>query len=163
MNTLRRGGTGKPMYIVICFFLAVGVLVAAGPDPVAEISVTPGQITWTPKINAEKWLLTVSGQGIYLREIVESGEPLRLQPNAPDGERLTDGAYNWELRAINTERRDKNEDRDQKPSSIRQRSGGRTVTFERRAVVRPVVTSGSFRVANGAFVMPSPEEVDERK
>jgi hypothetical protein len=131
----------------------------AGPDPVADISITPGQISWTPNIKAEKWLLTISGQGIYLREVVESGEPLRLQPNAPDGERLANGIYIWELRAIGPERRESIAERGQKPSSIRQRSGRRETAFERR----PVVTSGSFRVEGGGFVMPPPEEADERR
>jgi hypothetical protein len=138
-----------------------GAGLAAGPDPVADVSITPGQVTWSPNIKAEKWLLTVSGQGIYLREIVEPGEPLRLEPNAPDGERLADGIYISELRAIGPERRESIAEPDQKPASIRQRSARRETTFERRPVERPVVTSGSFRVESGGFAMP-PEERRER-
>lgn len=149
--------------LLMIWLVPPSAVYGAGPDPVAEISITPGQVNWTTRIKAEKWLLTVSGQGIYLREVVDAGGPLRVQAAAPDGERLADGSYNWELRAIGPERRESIPGRDQQPSSIRQRSGRGETTFERRPVERPVVTSGSFRVEGGAFVMPPPEEPGERR
>jgi hypothetical protein len=139
----------------MCFFLAVDYGSAAGPNSVADISITPGQVTWSPNIKAEKWVLSVSGPGIDLREVVEAGERLRLQTVAPDGERLPDGRYNWELRAIGFDARESILERGEKPASIRQRTARREVTFERRAIEpRPPVVSGSFRIERGGFVMP---------
>jgi hypothetical protein len=158
---LKRIRPRRSAFFLAYFVMLLSPVFPAGPDPVADISITPGQIGWTPNIKAEKWLLTVSGQGIYLREVVEAGEPLRLQPNAPDGERLADGSYNWELRAIVPERRESLAERDQKPSSVRQRSAPGELTFERRPAERPVVTSGSFRLERGGFVMPPPEDPRE--
>lgn len=155
----RSGGA----LLLLWFFLAVGIGLSAGPERVADIRVTPGQVTWSPYVKAEKWLLTVSGPGIYLREVVESGEPLRLQSAAPDGERLADGIYIWELRAIRPERRESIAERDHKPEFIRERSARRDVTFERRPVEQPVVTSGAVRVEGGAFVILPPEEAGERR
>jgi len=139
--------------------LLAGTAFAAGSqDEVAEITVAPGRIQWQTKAPSAGWTLTVSGEGIYLRESFEQGKQPVLRPTAPDGERLTDGSYNWELRAVQhptgLSREAMQREQTQPTRSRSQRSN---VEFERRQVSRPVVTSGSFRVLNGAFVMPRPE------
>jgi len=150
MNSIPGGRWGRTVP-AFCFVLAAGIAAAAGPVGVAEVRITPGEITWSPNVTSEKWLLTVSGQGAYLRELVRDGEPLRLRIAAPDSERLADGAYNWELRAV-------------MPSSTTAKSVGKhsqptrsrsNTLFERGLSERPIVTSGSFRVTNSEFVMPS--------
>jgi hypothetical protein len=142
-----------------CLLLAMAMS-AAGPDDAAGIAVTSGRITWSPGLKAERWSLTISGQGIYREEVVESGDRLTLEIIAPDGERLPDGRYNWDLRAINPERSESALESRAKPASIRQRTSGRDSVFERRQVERPMVLDGSFRVERGAFVMP-PAEIGE--
>ena len=83
---------------VFCF---AGAVWAAGPQQVADVQISPGQVTWRTFVDAEGWTLTISGQGIYLRERYEDRAIPSLRPVAPDGERFPDGSYNWELRAIN--------------------------------------------------------------
>jgi hypothetical protein len=146
--------------------LAVLAPATAAGDHVAALRVSSVQLEWTPQVRAEGWTLSVSGEGIYWRKVFESGDPPTLSLTAPDGKRLPDGRYNWELRAVKPEqsresrrgmlgeeRRDELEDADE----------GRRVaesgeTFVRRRVRRPVVTSGSFRIQNGSVVMPKREE-----
>jgi len=154
----HRGHTLLPAF---CFLLATGIAAAAGAGAVADISITPGQISWSPNIQAEKWLLTVSGQGIYLRQVIAAGEPLRLQPVAADGKRLTDGRYNWELRAIESKASEGISEVDERPASIRQRVPRREMTLERRAPERALAASGSFRVERGGFVMPAAKQNGE--
>jgi hypothetical protein len=142
--------------------LLAGAAYAAGPqDEVAEITVSPGRIHWRTNVQAASWTLTVSGQGIYLRESFEQGKQPTLQSTAPDGERLADGSYNWELRAVQAPSGLSREamQRDQtQPTRSRAQRGA--VEFERRQVSRAAVTSGSLQVLNGAFVMPQPESGD---
>lgn len=132
---------------------------AAGPQgEVADITVSPSRIQWRPNVSSPAWTLTVSGQGVYLRESFEKGEQPRLSPTAPDGERLTDGSYNWELRAVQAPSGlSREEAATARTQPTRSRSQRSSVEFERRQVNRAVVTSGSFRVLNGSFVIPQPE------
>lgn len=129
---------------------------AAGPQPVADVQISTGQVAWKTYVDAEGWTLSVSGQGIYLREQYDDAGEIRLSPIGPDSERLPDGRYNWELRAVNPAVQQSLETR---RAPTRQRQVVRTETehgyFERRVVERPVVTSGSFQIQSGAFVMPS--------
>ena len=53
---------------VFCF---AGTVWAAGPQQVADVQISPGQVTWKTFVDAEGWPLTISGQGIYLRELYE--------------------------------------------------------------------------------------------
>ena len=142
-----RGRHRSLILLSLGIFLALEAGAAETSDAVAEISITSGQIYWTPRAAAEEWLLTVSGQGTYVRQMVAKGEPLELQVLAPEGGHLPDGHYNWELRAV--------------LPSIGPAKGERepvTPKWLRSQVrleplsERPVVTSGSFRVVNGGFV-----------
>ena len=137
-------------------FCVAATLWAAGPQQVADVQISPGQVTWRPYVDAEGWLLTISGQGIYLRERYEEREIPSLRPVAPDGERFPDGSYNWELRAINPVEQDDRLMTRRSPARTRQVRTERG-TFERKVVRRSVVTSGSFRIQGGGFVLPQPE------
>ena len=138
---------------VFCF---AGTVWAAGPQQVADVQISPGQVTWKTLVDAEGWTLTISGQGIYLRKCYEDREIPSLCPVAPDGDRFPDGSYNWELRAILPVQQDDSLMTRRAPARTRQIRTERG-TFERRVVRRAVVTSGSFRIDRGGFVMPQPE------
>ena len=140
---------------VFCF---AGTVWAAGPQQVADVQISPGQVTWKPYVDTQGWTLTISGQGIYLRERYEDRETLSLHPVAPDGERFPDGSHNWELRAISPLVRDGLKTR-RAPARQRQIRVERG-TFERRVVRRPVVASGSFRIQGGGFAIPRPGKAD---
>ena len=135
---------------------------AAEPQPTADTQISSGLVTWNTAVEAVGWRLTVSGQGIYLRErYVDAGE-IRLSPVGPDGTLLPDGSYDWELRALSPEA----QQREGRPrSATGRRQVVRTVTdrgyFERSAVERPALFSGSFSIDGGSFVMPTAEEEEE--
>ena len=153
-SNLTEAARWRPFVLFAFVFCFPGTVWAAGPQKVADVQISPGQVTWKTYADAEGWTLTISGQGIYLRERYEERETPSLRPLAPDGERFPDGSYNWELRAINPV--DDQEDR-----LMTRRVPGRTRqirtergTFERKVVRRSVVASGSFRIQGGGFVMP---------
>ena len=159
MNCQSKTSAGLGALLGVGLFLIISAAAfAAGDREVAEASITPGQVTWRTIADAQSWTLSVSGQGIYLRERYEDGETPTLRPVGPDGERFPDGRYNWELRAI----RPSEQDRLMKTRALARQRQVRTErgTFERRIVERPVVTSGSFRILNGGFVIP-PSESEE--
>lgn len=142
--------------------LLAGAAFAAGPQSeVAEITVAPGQIQWRPNVASAGWTLTVSGQGAYLRESFEQGKQPVLRPTAPDGERFADGSYNWELRAVMPSAGVRREEAPSAGTQPTRSRSQRNVQFERRQERRPAVTSGSFDVLNGAFVMPRREGAEE--
>jgi hypothetical protein len=90
--------------------------------------------------------------------VFEKGGPVRLQTTAPDGERLADGSYNWELRAIKPEIGQGAQTQQSPPKQRRlEATEINPGQFERRYVARPVVSSGSFQVQGGGFVMPRQE------
>ena len=115
---------------------------AAGNQKVAQVNITPGQVTWRTIADAQGWMLTVSGQGIYLRERYEGRTIPPLRPVAPDGERFPDGSYHWELRAINPVEQDDRLMTRRPPGRTRQIRTERG-TFERRIVARKSGSSNS--------------------
>ena len=74
----------RPFVLMALFGWVAAMLWAAGNQKVVEVSITPGQVTWRTIAEAEGWLLTVSGQGIYLRERYEGRAILSLRPVAPE-------------------------------------------------------------------------------
>lgn len=129
---------------------------AAAQGPVARMTILPGEVSWSPEVLDNGFILSVSGQGIYLRQEFEAGQSPVLRWDGPDGGSFPDGTYQWELRVV-PERSggaggpqlDKNE------RAVPPRSGG--VLFERRPRRRPRAQSGSFLVERGSFVMTRPE------
>lgn len=153
---------GKARLIWALPLLLAGASFAAGPQgEVAEITVAPGQIHWKTNVAGAGWTLTVSGQGAYLRESFEQGKQPVLRSTAPDGERFADGSYNWELRAVMATAGVRPEETRAEGTQPTRSRSQRNVEFERRQERRPTVTSGSFQVRNGAFVMPRPEGGEE--
>ena len=145
----------KTTIICVLPLLLAGVASAADPESeVARIRVDPGQIHWQPKVTSQAWTVTISGQGIYLRQRFEGEQPT-VWLTTPDGELLADGSYNWELRAIRPATLDREALREERREEARTEEDG--VEFERRLERRAVVSSGSFVVRHGAFVVPRPE------
>ena len=146
-----------PLWALLCAVALPPTAFGAGTDQVADFGISTGELSWSPITRAEGWTLTVAGQGIYWRNKFESSQPISVTPVAPDGQRLPDGKYNWELRAIPSVAPDGSlRDRVglQERSMVSRSRSRSSVQFERRGLTRPMVTSGSFVVENGAFVMP---------
>ncbi len=160
MRSPSKAARWRP-FVFLAFAACVATtLWAAGAQRIAVVQVGPGQISWTPEVRAERWLLTVSGQGIYLREVYQGGEIPSFRSIAPVGQFLADGSYNWELRAIDQEPSGtaaRGEAEEEEPRQMDTARG----TFERRIVRRPLVTSGSFLVEGGSFVVPRAEDREQ--
>lgn len=143
------------------FFLLLPLLATVAPgaraegEPVARVSITPGAVVWSPHVSGWRWSLTVSGHGIYLKDVFEGGARPVLALVAPDGLPLSDGVYSWELRAVPSIETENEEP----PAEGEVRDTGPRL-FERRTEWRPVVTSGAVRVKAGSFVEP-PLDSDE--
>jgi hypothetical protein len=67
----------------------------------AEPVVGATRIDWLPVGDSEHLVLTVAGpEGFWLRREVEAGQSASLSLSDPEWERLPDGTYTWELRAV---------------------------------------------------------------
>lgn len=71
------------------------------PSLLAEMSVSPTRIDWAPSVEAQRWVLTLTGPDeLFLRRELKAGKPLFLNITDSEGDRLPDGNYAWELKAI---------------------------------------------------------------
>jgi hypothetical protein len=113
------------LWMVFAWMLSVPVTaeeVKKSPSPLADISVSPTRIDWAPAVEAQRWVLTLSGPDeFFLRREVKAGKALFLSIFDSEGDRLPDGSYTWELKAVS------------KPESPRRQSG-------------------SFSIRDGSFV-----------
>ena len=170
MTTARpKDSTRWRCYLFFPVFLGLAAIaLATDQEKIVRILISPEEITWQPQVEAERWVFTVSGEGIYLREIYEPGDTPSLSAIGPDGVILPDDSYNWELRAIGTgepderrtERRSAEEEEEAEAEDVRRVRTERGF-FERRTVRPPVVESGSFRIQGGAFVVEDRREREE--
>jgi hypothetical protein len=94
--------------------------------PLAEMALSASHIDWQPAADSERLTLTIAGpDGLWLHREFEAGQPASLSLFEPEGERLPDGSYTWELRATPS------------PGKLPQ---------------KPLVESGHFFVKDGSFV-----------
>jgi hypothetical protein len=71
------------------------------PAPIVEMSLGPARIDWHPAVDAQRWVLTVSGPNeLFLRREIKRGKAPFLNIADSEGDRLPDGNYAWELKAI---------------------------------------------------------------
>jgi len=99
----------KPMvstvlWMTFAWILSVPVIaeeVKKSPSPLVETSVSPTRIDWSPSIKAQRWVLTLTGPDeFFLRRELEAGKALFLSIFDSEGDRLPDGSYTWELKAV---------------------------------------------------------------
>jgi hypothetical protein len=113
------------LWMMFAWMLSVPVMaeeVKKSPSPLAEISVSPTRIDWSPSTQAQRWVLTLAGpDAFFLRREVKAGKALFLSIFDSEGDRLPDGSYTWELKAVSN------------PASPRRQSG-------------------SFSIQDGSFV-----------
>jgi hypothetical protein len=90
------------------------------------MALSASRIDWQPTAGSEHLTLTIAGpDGLWLHREFEAGQPASLSLSEPEGERLPDGSYTWELRATPS------------PGKLSQKS---------------LVESGHFFVKDGSFV-----------
>lgn len=103
-----------------------------GPETaMARVEAGPARVEWLPQVDYERLVLTISGPGDrFIQREFETGKPVFLSLFDSAGNRLPDGNYVWELRAV---------------APKTGQTGGQPQ--------RPTVLSGYFSVQDGSFVM----------
>lgn len=75
--------------------------VKKSPSLLVEMSVSPTRIDWAPAVEAQRWVLTLKGSNeFFLRREIEAGRALFLSIFDSEEDRLSDGSYTWELKAV---------------------------------------------------------------
>jgi hypothetical protein len=92
------------LWMVLAWMLSMPLMaeeVKKSPVPLAEMSVSPTRIDWTPSVKAQRWVLTLSGPDeFFLRREAKAGKALFLNIFDSEGDRLADGSYTWELKSV---------------------------------------------------------------
>jgi endosialidase-like protein len=150
---MRRGQVTGWFALAIIFALSF-TLPGAAAEPqtpekaVTSLEVAPVRLDWRPQVGSERWVLTVSGPGdLFLRQEFEAGQSPFLSLFDPQGQRLPDGSYTWELRgtpkidALTKEKLAKTREVGEKDKSWQ----------AVKLPGRPLVQSGHFFVREGSF------------
>jgi len=92
------------LWMVFSWMLSTPVKAGEVKQPasrVAEISVSPAHVDWLPAVDAQRWVLKLTGPGgLFIRRAFEGGQTPSIDLFNEEGERLPDGDYGWELREI---------------------------------------------------------------
>ena len=124
----------------------------AAPAPeVADLAAGPGGLSWAPRVDYARLVLTVKGGGHTLTTDFKGGTPT-FAPVDSEGYLLPDGVYNWELTVV-PRALDAN---NKTYRGARRSTDGRS----QQDGVAPagMVQSGSFTILNGAIVDPGLSE-----
>ncbi len=127
---------------------------AAGAAQPAMVDISPDSVSWAVMIEHRSAVLTVAGNGRWIRHQFAAGEPAVFTPRDAAGNPLPDGTYKWELTLG--------------PASIQMQPGALPSGREDGLAAEPPgsatalggppeerVTSGTFTVLNGGFAEPS--------
>ena len=134
--------------VVLAALVALPAVSKEAPEPeVADLSATPGGLSWAPRVDYEKLTLTVKGSGHVLTTEFDGGL-VTFAPVDAEGYSLPDGTYNWEL-TVQPRALDANNHmyRSDEPSE-----DGRS--FKAGTAPEGRIQSGSFTIANGGIVDP---------
>jgi hypothetical protein len=153
MRNLRR--------VLAAFALSTVTVLSAWGAPEAELKLSGStlarmnvgmtSIDWLPAVAFERAVLTVAGpDGVILRQETETGQTLSLSLFDTKGNRLPDGIYTWELRAIPPI------DPETREAVRRARDGGdenalKLLKEMGKLPERPLLQSGNFSVKDGSF------------
>jgi hypothetical protein len=92
------------LWMVFAWMLSMPVMAEEAkksPSPLVEMSVSPARIDWHPAVDAQRWILTVSGPDeLFLRREIKRGKAPFLNIIDSEGDRLPNGLYAWELKAV---------------------------------------------------------------
>lgn len=118
----------------------------AGTAELATVSTGPGGIHWQPVRATDGFILTVAGEGRWLRSQFGPGETPAFQPVDDSGQPLPNGEYTWELRPVQRE----------PGADANAGANGRSAASEgaqlSRAPMDPITQSGAFTITNGTVV-----------
>lgn len=124
----------------------------AGAQEVAWVDVGAGGLSFSPVEGFGGIVLTVKGNGRYVRQEFGAGDRVSFTPVDSFGEALPDGTYVWELRA-----RPRIEELD--PSEFVNGRMTEDASGSRDAVApRGRVQNGAFTISGGSIVDPTLEE-----
>jgi hypothetical protein len=151
----------KKLCMVTLLVAALCLPAVLAAAPLASARLTPTGVEWQPAASYEAMILTVSGpDGTVLRREFRGGIVPSLDLFGRDGNPLPDGAYQWELSAA------PHLDPATRSALVAARKAGddsvaSRLQAEGKLPRSPLVQSGVFSIAGGAFV-PS-DLTEERK
>ena len=137
MHRANKNRDGQLWAVMALSFCLVGAMGASAQ--VAEVSIGDADIVWSPVVDFDKAVLTVSGpSGIMTREFA-AGELPSLEVFD-----LTDGSYTWELRTVPVL------DAADRAAMAQARANGERIALSKTGLVQ----SGYVSVVDGGFVFP---------
>ncbi|MHC4617680.1 MAG: hypothetical protein ACYTEQ_07990, partial [Planctomycetota bacterium] len=111
----------------------------AAQGPVAAVSITPSEITWTSLAENDGAILTISGpDGFYLQQAYDAGAVPAFGSTDGAGNTRPDGVYTYELVLI--------------PADVEYLKVDETQRGLTKDATEALVQSGSFAVLGGSFV-----------
>jgi hypothetical protein len=124
------------------------------PGSIAEVTITAAEIRWAPRAAHGGLTLTVvAPDGTLLREVAAPGGGLTLTVATKNGARRIDGQYLYELRAAPLL---SDATRAALATASEQEREAVVARLRRSGALPPEqIQAGAFRVAGGAFVVPS--------
>jgi hypothetical protein len=152
-----RGKTWFVGAIILCAWVGSSSIAPAAQQPVAEIGISPGTLTFNPQVNGTAMVLTVSGpDGYAFSKTFAKGVTPSFAVLAGDGP-LADGSYHWELKAMPVL------DAEARKLIVAARElGDESLIDEARdkglLPATPLVQSGWVTVIDGAFAVPGATE-----
>jgi hypothetical protein len=139
------------MAFVLCLWSTADAAAVKHKDKaVADVMIGSSGITWTPKVNYAKLILTVARpDGSMVQKTFDSGSLPYLDLSSIYGEKFNDGSYTYELRVIPVS-----------PQRIRQEvgvvKGANRENFPRETLTQ----TGYFQVKDGMIVTPTSTSED---
>jgi hypothetical protein len=103
---------GKPtvstvLWMVFAWMISVPGMaeeVKKSPAPLVEMRLSPSRIDWHPAdstVGTQRWMLTLAGPDeLFFRREFRAGKAPFFSVFDSEGDRLPDGSYTWELKAI---------------------------------------------------------------
>ena len=95
------------LWMVFVWMLSMPVTaeeVKKSPAPLVEMSLSPSRIDWhsaDPAVKVQRWVLILAGPDeLFFRREFKAGKAPFLNLFDSEGDRLPDGSYTWELKAV---------------------------------------------------------------
>jgi hypothetical protein len=156
------------VFVLVCFHASAFGQTTDDKNRIAAISASGVSIRWDVSAAHAGATLTVSGpDGQVYRKEFKSGGSLVFQLTDEQGNRLADGAYNYELRLAPVLSPGVKEEL--KAARAKGERSGDDAAAERelrkrgRLPAQPLVQSGSFSIVNGSALVGGPGEGEEHQ
>lgn len=104
MRTMQKALAALVFGVVLTSLTLVPAIAEESPrseNAVARVNVGPTSVAWSPTVDYERLVLTIVGpEGFENRQELQAGQRPAISLFKPNGERLPDGVYRYELRLL---------------------------------------------------------------